>query len=246
VKVARTKQDYETAEKEFQAAANRAPWWPAPYYNLGVVQEKLRLPALLGCGIKPEAIENFEFYLEAAPGAPDAKEVRTKIHEIAFLNERIKRAGDLINQGVAAYKAGRKEDAIARYRQALDLDQGCQQTHLNLADALRGLDRNKESILAYEEAKRLGPLEFNHYWALGNNYEKLESLDDAITAYEDALRTGGGDLRGLASVNKLLGQLYTRKGNRAKAIEHYRMAIHYNHPEKDILQNRIEWLKRGG
>lgn len=67
------------AAKEFQAAAGVAPWLPHAYYNLGIVQDK--------AGQYKKAMQSLEFYLLAAPNAPDTREVRNLIYKIEARSE---------------------------------------------------------------------------------------------------------------------------------------------------------------
>jgi tetratricopeptide (TPR) repeat protein len=74
--------EYKQAIVEFEAAANNAPWLAMAYYNLAVVQEKV--------GFYTEAIQNFKFYLMAAPEAKNSKEIKNKIDELEVDVEGLK------------------------------------------------------------------------------------------------------------------------------------------------------------
>lgn len=65
---------YNKAIVEFQTAANNAPWLAISYFNLGVVQEK--------AGYYAEAIQNFNWYLMAAPDAINARDVKNTIYAL--------------------------------------------------------------------------------------------------------------------------------------------------------------------
>jgi tetratricopeptide (TPR) repeat protein len=73
---------YETAVREFQAAANAAPWHSNAYFNLGIAQEKANKPK--------EAMKSFQFYLLAAPDGKDAAEVKKRIYKLEFAAEQKK------------------------------------------------------------------------------------------------------------------------------------------------------------
>lgn len=79
VEVATDKNGFLRAAKEFQAAAGVAPWLANAYYNLGIVQDK--------AGQYKKAMQSLEFYLLAAPSAPDAREVRNLIYKIEARSE---------------------------------------------------------------------------------------------------------------------------------------------------------------
>ncbi len=72
--------DFEKAMAEFSAAANAAPWLAAPYYNLGLAQEKARRYR--------EAMASLRLYLLASPGSPDTSEVRQKLFSLEYLAEQ--------------------------------------------------------------------------------------------------------------------------------------------------------------
>lgn len=72
--------DFEKAIAEFTAAANAAPWLAAPYYNLGLTQEKAKRYR--------EAMASMRLYLLASPGSPDTSEVRQKIFSLEYLAEQ--------------------------------------------------------------------------------------------------------------------------------------------------------------
>ena len=74
--------EYKQAIVEFEAAANNAPWLAMAYFKLAVVQEKV--------GFYTEAIQNFKFYLMAAPEANNTKEVKNKVDELEADGEGLK------------------------------------------------------------------------------------------------------------------------------------------------------------
>ncbi|MCF6291480.1 MAG: hypothetical protein L3J03_10855 [Desulfobacterales bacterium] len=80
VEMAKTDADYKDAVHEFGLAKELAPDWPAVYYNLGLVQEKL--------GRYIDASENLTKYLELSPGASDSREVKRAIARIEYRVEK--------------------------------------------------------------------------------------------------------------------------------------------------------------
>jgi Tfp pilus assembly protein PilF len=80
VEMANAPEDYEAAIKEFKQAISLAPDWPAPYYNLGLAQEK--------AGKFREAVTSFEQYLRLAPNASDAKMVKSLITKLEYKAEQ--------------------------------------------------------------------------------------------------------------------------------------------------------------
>lgn len=71
---------YDNALREFQAAANAAPWFANAYFNLATAQEK--------AGKAKEAMESFRFYLLAAPEGKDVAEVKKRIYKLEYAAEQ--------------------------------------------------------------------------------------------------------------------------------------------------------------
>ena len=72
--------DFDCAIREFEQAALNAPAWPDAYYNLGMVQGKLER--------YDEAIRNLQKYLDLAPTAGDAEQVKTMIYQMEYRKEK--------------------------------------------------------------------------------------------------------------------------------------------------------------
>lgn len=81
VEMANSPADYEEAIHEFEQAVRFAPDWPAPYFNLGYVQNEV--------GNYQEALDSYRQYLKLAPDAPDAVPVQTEIDQIEYRLEKI-------------------------------------------------------------------------------------------------------------------------------------------------------------
>lgn len=73
---ARQKSDNERAARELEQASRLAPWWADVYVNLGIVYGNTEN--------YEAAIRSLKLYLLAAPGAPDAQAVQTKIYEFEY------------------------------------------------------------------------------------------------------------------------------------------------------------------
>jgi tetratricopeptide (TPR) repeat protein len=80
-KNAKTEADYTDAAKEYEKALLAAPWLAADYFNCGVAYEK--------GGNLDGAIRNFNYYLMAAPDAPDVIEVRKRIGGLKYAAEKV-------------------------------------------------------------------------------------------------------------------------------------------------------------
>jgi tetratricopeptide (TPR) repeat protein len=70
---------YKKAIEELEAAVSAAPWLAVAYYNLGLAQEK--------AGQVGDALQSFRYYLEAAPNAKNARDVKNKTYELEAVVE---------------------------------------------------------------------------------------------------------------------------------------------------------------
>ncbi len=80
---AKSEADYLEAAKQYEKALLIAPWSAMDYFNSGVAYEK--------AGHYNNAITQFNFYLLAAPKAPDANAVRKKIGGLEYAAEKAAR-----------------------------------------------------------------------------------------------------------------------------------------------------------
>lgn len=88
IEMATTPEDLNDAVKEFQKAIDLVPNWPDPYYNLGMAQDKIER--------YDDAIRNFTSYLELAPQANDAAQVKQLINKIEYKKEKADRSQSVI------------------------------------------------------------------------------------------------------------------------------------------------------
>ena len=80
IKAAQSPRDYNDATDAYRMAIRQAPWVPRLYFNRAVVAEKM--------GDIQGAIANLTYYLQAAPDADDATEVRKKLGGLQYLAEK--------------------------------------------------------------------------------------------------------------------------------------------------------------
>jgi len=105
---AKEARDFQDAADELKKALLYAPWLAEGYYNLGVIQDK--------AGQYDDAMKNLQFYLIAAPKAPDAEKVKELVYEIEYRKEKAAK-----DKEVAARKAAEdsraQQEAAARKQQ---------------------------------------------------------------------------------------------------------------------------------
>jgi tetratricopeptide (TPR) repeat protein len=98
-----------------------------------------------------------------------------------------KEAIELYNKGVARYRAGDLEGAIAAFENALEIDPEDYDAWNGRGITLNGLGRNSEAIIALEKALEINP-KFHFAWNnLGLTLNDLGRKSEALTAFETAL-----------------------------------------------------------
>lgn len=108
IEIAKTKDDLSAAEDEFRAASEIAPGMPSAWFNLGKVQ------ALRGEFTK--AMDSYHHYLDVAPDAKDAQQVRDELVKLEFMQEQSAtkqaRLGTWIEAGGQSYTLSMQGDRI--------------------------------------------------------------------------------------------------------------------------------------
>jgi tetratricopeptide (TPR) repeat protein len=89
--------------------------------------------------------------------------------------------------GVALVNAGRLQEAIEHYEQALRLKPDYVEAHNNLGAALANAGRLQEAIEHYQQALRLKPDFTNAYYNLALAYDRMQQSSEAIGAAQKAL-----------------------------------------------------------
>lgn len=121
-------------------------------------------------------------------------------------------------QGVAALKAGRLEEAEAAFRRVLRQGGHEAYVHNNLAIVFQQQGRHREAIAACREAIRLDPGYAAPRVVLGGSLLALGRAAEAVTALEPAVKLMPKD----RPAREQLARAYERAGRPAAAIDQYR------------------------
>jgi len=119
--------------------------------------------------------------------------------------------------GLAYGRAGRFQEAIGEYEQALRTSPDDAWLHCNLGSALVAVGRPQEAIKHFERALRLQPDFAEAHAHLGSVLSTMGDLQDAIWHYEQALRIRPN----YAEAHYDWGVALARDGRTTEAIEHY-------------------------
>ncbi len=117
-------------------------------------------------------------------------------------------------EGNDHYNAGRYEEALAAYEQAIRLDPNYAFAHWGKGNVLRDLKRYEEALAACDRAILLGANHASVYYNKGNALSYLKRYDEALAAYEHALRL---------DPNNALA--YNNKGNTLRNLKRYDEAL---------------------
>jgi len=101
----------------------------------------------------------------------------------------------LYEQGVAAYKANRDEEAVEKLKQAVELAPDFAEAHYRLGLAYNATRQREEADKAFEEAVKAfekvtkrEPKNSDAYYFLGLSYEQLGKYDEAVKALKEAVK----------------------------------------------------------
>ena len=125
------------------------------------------------------------------------------------------------NLGVALQLAGKLQDAIGHYHQALGYKPGYVDALTNLGNALREAGKAREAIEYYEQVLRIDPEYAVAHYNLGSALEEAGRVQEAIGHYEHTLRLKPD----FAEAHNNLGNALRKVGRPSEAIEHYEQAL---------------------
>jgi len=133
-------------------------------------------------------------------------------------------------RGYQAQEAGKHEQAVQAYREAIRLRPDDALAWYNLGLAYEWLRRYQEAVQAYREAIRLKPDDASAWNSLGNALDELGQYQEAVQAYREAVRLKPD--YALAWNN--LGVAYGRLGRNQEGLQAYREAIRLE-PEEGLF-----------
>jgi tetratricopeptide (TPR) repeat protein len=135
------------------------------------------------------------------------------------------KAEDVYNEGTVLLAAGKTAEAIAQFRQAIQLSPNLAAAHFNLGAAYEQQGALAEAIAAYQEAVKYKP-ESKYYLSLGLACKKKGMLAEAIAAYLKAAEASPQDPRVFFN----LGNAYLEKNALTEAIANYEKALKLKYP----------------
>ncbi|HUI08146.1 MAG TPA: tetratricopeptide repeat protein [Verrucomicrobiae bacterium] len=125
------------------------------------------------------------------------------------------------NLGIALTRAGRFQEAIGRYEEAIRLQPQYADAHYNLGIALERSGRLGEAIAQYEQALHLRPDDAEGHYNLGVTLQRMGRVQEALGHYERALQLRPG----YAEAHYNLGIALARSGRVPEAVGHFEEAV---------------------
>ncbi len=147
-----------------------------------------------------------------------------------------------LNLGNAVWRAGRIQDALLHYEQALQIKPDYAGAHLDLGAALIKLGRPEDAIRHYEQAVQIAPDSAEAHRDLGVGLERLGRVPEAIGHYEKALEIDPD----FAETHNDLGNALLRLGKIPEGIEQYEQALKLNPGSAETHINLGGALSRQG
>ena len=125
------------------------------------------------------------------------------------------------NLGLALAQAGRIQEAIAHYEQALRINPSCAEAHYNLGNVFFQEGKINDAIGHYEQALRIKPDDIEAHYNLGNVFLQEGKISEAIGQYEQALWIRPDD----AEAHCDLGAALAEAGRSSEAMSRYEQAL---------------------
>jgi tetratricopeptide (TPR) repeat protein len=146
------------------------------------------------------------------------------------------------NLGVVLVQAGRTDEGIARFEEALRIQPDYADVRIDLANALRGRGAFDAAIREYETVVRLRPTYAAARLALADALRDHGRAAEAVTRYREALKLDPT----LAIAHNEIGNLFTRDGRFDDAYDEYAAAVRLDPGLAEARNNLGGALVRAG
>jgi tetratricopeptide (TPR) repeat protein len=150
--------------------------------------------------------------------------------------------GERVNLGLEYYKIGRKKEAEASFKKAIELAPGYEDAYYNLGRLKYEAGMMEEAAALFKETIRLKPDHPEAYHNLGNTYSSLGNVQKAIESYEKVIALNAD----YADAYYALGNLHVASGDPQKAIASYKKALAINPKDAEVCYNlAVVYYKSG-
>ena len=146
------------------------------------------------------------------------------------------------NLGGTLLEKGQLDEAIAHYREALEIKPNVAQVQSNLGNALVREGQVEEAIVHLQKALEIDPGYAEAYNHMGSALMKKGQAGEAIAYYQKAVQLNAS----YADAYNNLGVAFLRNGQVDEAIAHYRKAVAINPGSAEMQYNLGNVLAREG
>jgi len=146
------------------------------------------------------------------------------------------------NIGAGLERAGRVQEAIGHFEQALRIKPDSAEAHYNLGNALGQAGRVQEAIGHYEQALRIRPDYAEAHYNMGLALVQLGKIQEAIRQWEQALRLKPD----FADAHNNLGNALLQTGRLREAMGHWEQALRIKPEYADAHYNLGVALAQAG
>jgi tetratricopeptide (TPR) repeat protein len=143
------------------------------------------------------------------------------------------------NLGVELRARGRRAEAVAHFREALNIRGDFAVGHNNLGGALAETGNLAQAVEHYRQALRLNPEYPEAHNNLGVAYANQGQLEEAIREFQHSLRIHPDQ----ADTHANLAVMYESQGDISRAMEHFSRALRLN-PQHREARRSLEGLGR--
>jgi tetratricopeptide (TPR) repeat protein len=137
---------------------------------------------------------------------------------------------------------GRVDEAIAQFRQSLQLDPDSSATHWRLGDALASQGASQDALAHLRRSVELDPANAQAHADLASLYMDTRQLDAAVEQLRAALRLTPDSV----DVHNSLGVALAMQGHLDEAIDHFQRALALNPDLPDTRRNLAIALQQRG
>jgi len=137
------------------------------------------------------------------------------------------------NLALALAERGALEEAINRFRRAVQIDPMFVEAHTNLGNFLAAKGSAQEAIAHLLKALEVDPAFAGAHNTLGNILANRGELDEAVEHFRKGLQANPKS----AMINYNLGRALAKQGNLPEAMAHYRKALEINPADADVHNN---------
>jgi tetratricopeptide (TPR) repeat protein len=200
--------DVAAANASYEKACDLFPQYGAAHYALGMSYRKL--------GRDDESRQHFALYEQNKTTVPPLEDPLRR--EVTALNlgsvAHIRRGADL-------ERVGRIDEAIAEQQEALRVDPGAVQAHINLIALYGRLGRFDEAERHYQAAFAIDSNQADLHYNYGVLLLKQGKASDAEKAFLESVRINPH----YADAHNNLGIIYEQQGLLTDAFEHFSAAV---------------------